>query len=56
MIEPCMHGTQIVSVDGGKATTLSNIYATHILENDQGEEFRVFIGDYEHGIAKTDDG
>ena len=49
-------GTQIVNVDSGKATALSNIYATHILENDQGDEFWVFIGDYEHELANTGDG
>ncbi|MEM7043222.1 MAG: nuclear transport factor 2 family protein, partial [Pseudomonadota bacterium] len=49
-------GTEIVKVDGETATTLSNIYATHILENDRGENFWVFIGDYEHELAKTEDG
>lgn len=49
-------GTHIVDIDGSTAAALSNVYATHILENDQGEDFWVFIGDYEHELAKTEDG
>ena len=48
-------GTESVLVDGDTATTTANIYATHILEND-GEDTWVFIGDYQHELAKTDDG
>ena len=49
-------GTAIVNVDGTTATALSNIYATHILDNDRGEDFWVFIGDYEHELTKTESG
>lgn len=48
-------GTESVLVDGDTATTTANIYATHILEN-EGEDTWVFIGDYQHELAKTDDG
>lgn len=50
-----MMGTESVTIDGDTATTTSNIYATHILEN-EGEDTWVFIGDYQHELAKTDDG
>ena len=48
-------GTESVRIDGDRATTTSNIYATHILEND-GEDTWVFIGDYQHELARTDAG
>lgn len=48
-------GTQSVQLDGDKASTTSNIYATHFLEN-EGEDTWVFIGDYQHELAKTADG
>lgn len=48
-------GTESVQIDGKTATTTANIYATHILKND-GEDTWVFIGDYQHELAKTDDG
>ncbi len=48
-------GTESVQVDGNKAQTTSNIYATHILEN-EGEDTWVFIGDYQHALVKTDAG
>lgn len=48
-------GTQSVHIDGDKATTTSNIYATHILEN-EGEDYWVFIGDYQHELTKTANG
>jgi hypothetical protein len=48
-------GTESVQIDGDTATTTANIYATHILEND-GEDTWVFIGDYQHELAKTDAG
>lgn len=48
-------GTESVQIDGDTATTTSNIYATHILEN-EGEDMWVFIGDYQHQLVKTEDG
>lgn len=48
-------GSASVYVDGDTARTTSNIYATHILEND-GEDIWVFIGDYQHRLEKTGDG
>lgn len=48
-------GTEIIQVDGNTATTTSNIYATHILEH-EGESTWIFIGDYQHELAKTEDG
>ncbi|MCG7522476.1 nuclear transport factor 2 family protein [Ruegeria sp. Ofav3-42] len=48
-------GTESVSIQGDTATTTSNIHATHILEN-EGENTWVFIGDYQHELAKTDQG
>lgn len=48
-------GTESVLVEGDSATTTSNIYATHILEN-EGESTWVFIGDYQHELEKTKDG
>ncbi|MDA5556198.1 nuclear transport factor 2 family protein [Shimia sp. MMG029] len=48
-------GTESVQIDGDRATTTANIYATHILAND-GEDTWVFIGDYQHELTKTDDG
>ena len=49
-------GSESVYVDGDTATTTSNIYATHLLENDQGEDSWVFIGDYQHELQKTEAG
>ncbi|MBD0865583.1 MAG: nuclear transport factor 2 family protein [Rhodobacteraceae bacterium] len=49
-------GTESVQINGDTATTTSNIYATHILANDEGEDTWVFIGDYQHELAKTNDG
>lgn len=48
-------GTESVQIDGDTATTTTNIYATHILEN-EGEDTWVFIGDYQHELVKTEDG
>ncbi|MES0811819.1 nuclear transport factor 2 family protein [Roseibium sp. SCPC15] len=48
-------GTESVSIDGDRATTTSNIYATHILEN-EGEDTWVFIGDYQHELIRTGSG
>lgn len=48
-------GTESVEINGDMATTTANIYATHILEN-EGEDTWTFIGDYQHELAKTDDG
>lgn len=48
-------GTESVIVDGDTASTIANIYATHILEN-EGEDTWIFIGDYQHELEKTDDG
>lgn len=48
-------GTESVQIDGDTATTTANIYATHILENED-EDTWVFIGDYQHDLLKTDDG
>lgn len=48
-------GTESVHVEGDQATTTSNIYATHILEN-EGDDTWVFIGDYQHELAKTEAG
>lgn len=48
-------GTESVLIDGDRATTSSNIYATHILAND-GEDTWVFIGDYQHELERTDEG
>ncbi|MEM9629747.1 MAG: nuclear transport factor 2 family protein [Pseudomonadota bacterium] len=48
-------GTESVIIDGDRATTTSNVYATHILEND-GEDTWVFIGDYQHELVKTETG
>lgn len=48
--------TESVIVNGDTATTTSNIYATHVLENDQGEDTWVFIGDYQHVLARTENG
>lgn len=48
-------GTESVKVSGNKATTTANIYATHILENED-ENTWVFIGDYQHELLKTNDG
>ena len=46
-------GTESVAINGDKASTTSNIYATHILVN-EGEDTWVFIGDYQHELTKTD--
>jgi len=48
-------GTESVIVSGDKATTTSNVYATHVLENG-GDDTWVFIGDYQHELAKTPEG
>lgn len=48
-------GTESVQISGDTATTTANIYATHILEN-EGEDIWVFIGDYQHELARTDEG
>ncbi|MEM9524124.1 MAG: nuclear transport factor 2 family protein [Pseudomonadota bacterium] len=51
-----MIGSESVAIAGDTATVTSNIYATHLLENDEGEDIWVFIGDYQHGLARTEDG
>ena len=48
-------GTQSVDLDGNMAQVRSNVYVTHILEN-EGENYWVFIGDYQHTLEKTDSG
>ncbi|MEM7073394.1 MAG: nuclear transport factor 2 family protein [Pseudomonadota bacterium] len=48
-------GTESVQINGDMATVTSNVYATHILEN-EGEDLWVFIGDYRHELIKTDQG
>ena len=48
-------GTESVEIDGDRARATSNIYATHILEN-EGEDTWIFIGDYQHELVRTDNG
>lgn len=49
-------GNHQVSIDGNAATSISTVHATHILANDQGEDFWIFIGDYEHHLVRTPQG
>ena len=49
-------GNHQVSVSGDEATAVSSVHATHILRNDEGEDYWVFIGDYEHHLVRTPDG
>ena len=51
-----VQSNHIVDVDGDKASVVSSIHATHILPNDEGEDFWIFLGDYYQELAKTDDG
>lgn len=49
-------GSESVTIDGETAAVTSNIYATHFLQNDEGEDTWVFIGDYQHELMKTAEG
>jgi hypothetical protein len=49
-------GNHQVEVTGDEATVVSTIHATHILENDTGENYWIFIGDYEHHLIRTEAG
>ena len=46
----------LVRIDGDHALAFSLIYATHYLPNEQGEDFWVFVGNYEHELARTPEG
>ena len=43
----------IVVIDGDRAHATSNVHATHYLPNDQGEDYWIFIGTYEHELVRT---
>jgi hypothetical protein len=43
----------IVGIDGDRASVTSQIYATHYLPNDSGEDYWVFVGFYEHEMTRT---
>ena len=43
----------IVVIDGDRARVTSDVHATHYLPNDKGEAFWVFVGTYEHELART---
>ena len=43
----------IVVIDGDRARAVSSVHATHYLPNDEGEAYWVFVGTYEHELART---
>lgn len=49
-------GNHQVDVNGNEATAISTVHATHILENAEGDDFWIFLGDYEHHLVRTRDG
>ncbi len=51
-----VQSNHLVDVEGDKATALSSIHATHVLPNEAGEDFWIFLGDYYHELEKTEDG
>ncbi len=51
-----VQSNHMVEVDGKKATAVSSIHATHVLPNEQGEDYWIFLGDYYHELVKTKDG
>jgi hypothetical protein len=46
----------IVTIDGDRASVTSQVYATHFLPNDSGEDYWVFVGFYEHELTRTEGG
>jgi len=49
-------GNHQVDISGDEATAVSTVHATHILENAEGDDFWIFLGDYEHHLVRTRDG
>lgn len=45
-----------VTIRGNNATAQSVVYATHFLENDEGDNYWVYIGNYTHDLTRTEDG
>lgn len=43
----------LVHVEGDRARAFSLIHATHYLPNEEGEAFWIFVGNYEHELART---
>lgn len=43
----------VVVIDGDRARATSSVHATHYLPNEQGEAYWVFVGSYEHELART---
>jgi hypothetical protein len=46
----------IIRIDGDRASATSQVYATHYLPNEEGEDYWTFIGFYEHELQRTSDG
>jgi hypothetical protein len=43
----------VVTVDGTRATAKSQVYATHFLPNEKGDDYWTFVGFYEHELQRT---
>jgi hypothetical protein len=43
----------IVTIDGTHAKATSQVYATHYLPNEKGDDYWTFIGFYEHELQRT---
>jgi hypothetical protein len=46
----------IVTIDGTRARGISQVYATHYLPNEEGDDYWTFIGFYEHELQRTPTG
>ncbi len=59
---PGYHHTQhlitnpLVRIDGERASATSQVYATHYLSNEEGDDHWTFIGFYEHELRRTPEG
>ena len=49
-------GNHQVEVNGDEATSVSTVHATHFLPNEAGEDYWIFIGDYQHHLVRTSQG
>lgn len=47
---------QVELTGNDSAQVISSVYATHYLENDEGENHWVFVGNYEHEMVRAEDG
>jgi hypothetical protein len=46
----------IVRIEGDRASATSQVYATHYLPNEEGDDYWTFIGFYEHELQRTPQG